>query len=79
MQIGCVGENSHAIEVKLRSWSVSLLSGVDLRFFFFCSIPRKPLTLVECHLFTFELIDNKVVADGFEETRAYDDGRFSHR
>eukprot|EP00001_Collodictyon_triciliatum_P181671 32425_3 len=41
-------------------------------------IPRKPLTLVECHLFTFELIDNKVVADGFEETRAYDDGRFSH-
>ena len=73
-----MGENCDAIEVMLSSWSLSLLSSVDLSFFF-CSIPRKPLTLVECHLFTFELIDNKVVADGFEETRAYDDGRFSHR
>lgn len=27
---------------------------------------RKPLTLIECHLFTFELCNNKVTADGFE-------------
>ena len=32
-----------------------------------CSI-RKPLTLIECHLFTFELCENKVTTDGFEDT-----------
>lgn len=30
------------------------------------SVARKPLTLIECHLFTFELCNNKVIADGFD-------------
>jgi len=28
---------------------------------------RKAVTLVECHLFTFELCDNKVESDGFDD------------
>ena len=43
------------------------------------SVSRKPLTLVECHLFTFELCDNKVIADGFEDADPYHQRAQVHR
>ena len=35
------------------------------------SVSRKPMTLVECHLFTFEVCDGEVIADGFEDADPY--------
>jgi hypothetical protein len=35
-------------------------------------VARKPLVLVECHLFTFEMRDNKVFAQGFDHVRTSD-------